>query len=95
MLGTSPSRSAAACRSNNARRHIIGGLGISGDTACTDHEIAKRVRDEAGLNPPGGSTVDDILYSTVDPASPFIHPLCPNTFRNGTFIGTERNASGY
>jgi len=53
------------------------------------------VRDEAGLNPPGGNTVDDILYSTVDPASPFIHPLCPNTFRNGTFIGTEGNASGY
>ena len=75
--------------------HVVGGVGISGDTACTDHEIAKRVRDEAGLNPPGGSTVDDILYSTVDPASPFIHPLCPNTFRNGTFIGTERNASGY
>ena len=53
------------------------------------------MRDEAGLNPPGGSTVDDIQYSAVDPASPFIHPLCPNTFRNGTFIGTERNASGY
>ena len=33
---------------------IIGGLGISGDTSCTDHEIAKRVRDLAGLNPPGG-----------------------------------------
>ena len=79
----------------NSRGHIVGGLGISGDTACTDHEIAKRVRDEAGLNPPGGSTVDDILYSGVDPASPFAHPLCPNTFRNGTFIGTERNASSY
>ncbi|MGH8639061.1 MAG: GlcG/HbpS family heme-binding protein, partial [Burkholderiales bacterium] len=32
---------------------IIGGLGISGDTSCADHEIAKRVRDAAGLNPPG------------------------------------------
>src|SRR3989449_3380733 len=79
----------------SSRGHIVGGLGLSGDTACTDHESAKRVRDEAGLNPPGGSTVDDIQYSAVDPASPFIHPLCPNTFRNGTFIGTERNASGY
>src|SRR5882762_5808461 len=28
---------------------IIGGLGISGDTSCTDHEIAKRVRTLAGL----------------------------------------------
>ena len=34
---------------------IIGGLGVSGDTSCTDHEIAKRVRDLAGLNPPGGA----------------------------------------
>ena len=33
---------------------IIGGLGVSGDTACTDHEIAKRVRNLAGLNPPAG-----------------------------------------
>src|SRR6476659_9567760 len=34
---------------------IIGGLGISGDTSCTDHEIAKRVRSLATLNPPGGA----------------------------------------
>src|SRR5262249_7911234 len=31
---------------------IIGGLGVSGDTACADHEIAKRVRDLGNLNPP-------------------------------------------
>src|SRR5262245_59676600 len=41
---------------------IIGGLGISGDTSCADHEIAKRVRNLAGLNPPGGQLVDDITY---------------------------------
>ncbi|MBM4258403.1 MAG: hypothetical protein FJ147_21210 [Deltaproteobacteria bacterium] len=34
---------------------IIGGLGISGDTPCTDHEIAKRVRELADMNPTGGS----------------------------------------
>src|SRR6185436_10649859 len=28
---------------------VIGGLGISGDTSCADHEIAKRVRDAAKL----------------------------------------------
>ena len=59
---------------------IIGGLGVSGDTACADHEIAKRVRDLAGLNPPGGPLVDDIVY---DPASIFAHPLCINTLHNG------------
>jgi uncharacterized protein GlcG (DUF336 family) len=74
---------------------IVGGLGVSGDTACTDHEIAKRVRSLAALNPPGGPAVDDITYSSADGASPFTHPLCPNTFRNGVFIGNENNASGY
>jgi uncharacterized protein GlcG (DUF336 family) len=74
---------------------IIGGLGISGDTSCTDHEISKRVRSLAGLNPPGGPSVDDITYSSVDGASVFTHPLCLNTFRNGVFIGEEQVASGY
>lgn len=74
---------------------IIGGLGISGDTSCTDHEIAKRVRSLAGLDPPGGPPVDDITYSSADGASAFTHPLCPNTFRNGVFIGNEPAASGY
>lgn len=74
---------------------IIGGLGISGDTACTDHEIAKRVRNLAGLNPPGGMLADDISYSSADGASAFTHPTCLNTFRNGLFIGTERAATGY
>ena len=74
---------------------IIGGLGVSGDTACTDHEIAKRVRDLALLNPPGGKLVDDISYSSTDGASAFTHPLCPNTWRNGVFIGNEQPATGY
>ena len=74
---------------------IVGGLGVSGDTSCTDHEIAKRVRSLAGLNPPGGEFVDDISYSSVDGASVFTHPFCMNTYRNGTFIGTEAVATGY
>jgi len=74
---------------------IIGGLGISGDTSCTDHEIAKRVRTLAGLNPPGGALVDDITYSSADGATVFTHPLCLNTWRNGTKLGTEAVAVGY
>lgn len=74
---------------------IIGGLGISGDTASADHEVAKRVRNLASLNPPGGETVDDISYSSVDGASVFTHPLSLNTWRNGVFIGNEKPAEGY
>ena len=68
---------------------IIGGLGISGDTSCADHEIAKRVRDLAGLNPGGGMSADDIVYEN----SVFAHPVCLNTYRNGTKIGNEAPAS--
>ena len=79
----------------NAAGKIIGGLGVSGDTSCTDHEIAKRVRNLANLNPAGGMLADDISYSSVDGASVFTHPLCLNTFRNGAFIGNEAAAAGY
>jgi uncharacterized protein GlcG (DUF336 family) len=75
--------------------NIIGGLGVSGDTSCTDHEIAKEVRDLAGLNPPGGKTSDDITYSSADGPSAFTHPLCPNTWRNGVSLGNEAPAVGY
>ncbi len=79
----------------NSSGKIIGGLGISGDTACADHEIAKRVRSLLGMNPPGGAGVDDITYSSADGPSVFTHPLCPNTFRNGVFLGNEAPATGY
>ncbi len=81
----------------DSQGHIIGGLGVSGDTACADHEIAKRVRDLADLNPPGplGPSLDDITYSSEDGASVFTHPLCLNTYRNGHLIGNEKPAAGY
>jgi len=73
----------------------VGGLGVSGDTACADHEIAKRMRHLAGLDPEKGEFADDITYSSVDGPSVFSHPLCPNTWRNGTKVGEETKASGY
>lgn len=72
---------------------IVGGLGISGDTSCTDHEIAKRVRAASGLIPPGGNLVDDIVLSPPDPPSVFAHPLCVNTWRNGVKAGEEHAAT--
>jgi uncharacterized protein GlcG (DUF336 family) len=73
----------------------VGGLGVSGDTACADHEIAKRIRDEAGLNPAKGAYADDIQYTSADGPSVYAHPLCPNTWRNGKKIGEEPPGSGY
>jgi uncharacterized protein GlcG (DUF336 family) len=67
---------------------IVGGLGVSGDTSCADHEIAKRVRDLAGQNPPGGMLADDIVYDL----SVFAHPVCLNTYKNGIRIGSEARA---
>ncbi|HEX6212648.1 MAG TPA: heme-binding protein [Methylomirabilota bacterium] len=67
----------------------VGGLGVSGDTPCADHEVAKAIRDLAGLNPPGGRAADDIVYPGVDGASIYGHPLCPNTYRDGKKLGDE------
>ena len=72
----------------------VGGLGVSGDTACADHEIAKRVRAAAGLAP-AGLPSDDIVYAGVDGPSPFAHPFCANTFRDGRKLGDEAPASSY
>jgi len=75
--------------------HSLWGLGISGDTPCADHEIAKRIRHLARLDPAKGPTADDIQFAKVDRPSIYTHPLCPNTWRNGTRIGDEQPASGY
>jgi uncharacterized protein GlcG (DUF336 family) len=72
----------------------VGGLGVSGDTSCADHEIAKRVRLSAGLAPVGLPS-DEIVYTAADGPSPFAHPLCANTFRDGVKIGDEAAGEGY
>jgi uncharacterized protein GlcG (DUF336 family) len=73
----------------------VGGLGVSGDTACADHEIAKRIRHLAQLDPEKGAFADDITYSSVDGPSIYTHPLCPNTWLNGKKVGDEPKAAGY
>jgi uncharacterized protein GlcG (DUF336 family) len=73
----------------------VGALGVSGDTACTDHEIAKRIRHMAGLDPEKGPAADDITYASADGPSAFSHPLCANTWRNGEKLGDETPATGY
>jgi uncharacterized protein GlcG (DUF336 family) len=73
----------------------VGGVGVSGDTACADHEIAKRVRHLAQLDPEKGEFADDVIYAAVDGPSPFAHPLCANTWRNGMKLGDEATNQGY
>jgi hypothetical protein len=62
---------------------LLGALGVSGDTSCTDHIIAWKVRDGLGLdNIPGGvapggpnGTDNLIIAAPVTPNS-FQHPTC-------------------
>jgi len=51
--------------------NAIGGLGLSGDTACADHSTAWRLRSQLGMAPTAGN--DKI---TLDNAGG--HPHCPN-----------------
>jgi uncharacterized protein GlcG (DUF336 family) len=60
--------------------HLVGGIGVSGDTSCTDHVIAWKTRDSLELdNVPGGvsATMDDNLnIATPVTAGTFEHPDC-------------------
>lgn len=77
---------------NNAGT-LLGGLGVSGDTSCADHNIAWRVRDALNLDhvPAGvgnGGVNDGIIYDITGShgnfasKSGFGHPLCGGTERN-------------
>src|SRR4051812_19747664 len=74
----------------NAAGKIVGGLGVSGDTSCTDHIIAWKIRNRLNLdNVPGGvsPTHDDNIIFDISPdahlhpvsASGFGHPVCDLT----------------
>lgn len=71
---------------------LVGGLGVSGDSSCADHNIAWRTRSSLGLDHvpggvAGGVLKDNIIFDvTPQPgqmpgvsASGFGHPHCGNT----------------
>jgi uncharacterized protein GlcG (DUF336 family) len=78
-----------------AAKKVVGGVGVSGDTSCADHNIAWRVRHELSLDNLSGvggvsgdpTRPDNIVFDIV--ANPgggvgisvggFGHPSCPNT----------------
>jgi hypothetical protein len=59
---------------------LIGGIGLSGDTSCTDHIIAWKLRHALNLdNVPGGvgeSNTDNIIFSPDATIDGFEHPRC-------------------
>ena len=81
-------------------KKIVGGVGVSGDTSCADHNIAWRVRNNLGLDHLSGvggvsgdpTRPDNIVFDiTPNPnggtgvsAGGFGHPTCPNTSGSNT-----------
>jgi len=60
---------------------LLGGIGLSGDTSCTDHIIAWKLRHALNLDnvPAGaadGGTTDNIIYNEDDDLGGFEHPTC-------------------
>jgi uncharacterized protein GlcG (DUF336 family) len=59
---------------------LIGGIGLSGDTSCTDHIIAWKLRHALNLdNVPAGvgeSNTDNIIFSPDATIDGFEHPRC-------------------
>jgi hypothetical protein len=49
----------------------------------------------AQLDPEKGEFADDIVFTSTDGPSPFAHPPCANTWRNGKKLGDEATAVGY
>ncbi|MBA2722292.1 MAG: heme-binding protein [Methylibium sp.] len=71
---------------------VIGGLGVSGDSACADHVIAYRMRALSALTGgiPGGvgyAGTDDILYlAAAESPNGFKHPHCfPSDLPPGSY----------
>ena len=69
----------------NASHDLVGGIGVSGDTSCADHNIAWRTRHSLDLDfVPGGvgpaGRVDNINYQGLVPVpslrADFSHPIC-------------------
>jgi uncharacterized protein GlcG (DUF336 family) len=75
----------------NSKKQLIGGLGVSGDSSCADHNIAWRTRHSlnldfvpAGVNSADATRPDNIIYDITNAsglqigvsASGWGHPIC-------------------
>lgn len=70
---------------------LVGGIGVSGDTSCTDHVVAWKLRHALNLdNVPAGvgaESTDNIIFAE-DEIDGFEHPTCINPAE-----GTEGNST--
>jgi uncharacterized protein GlcG (DUF336 family) len=69
---------------------LLGGLGVSGDTSCSDHIIAWKLRhalnlDNVPAGPDADSNTDNIIY-TEDTLDGFEHATCFDLEGNGDHI---------
>jgi uncharacterized protein GlcG (DUF336 family) len=77
----------------SAGGQLLGGLGVSGDTSCTDHIIAWKLRDHLNLDHvPGGvaAGTDNIIFAD-GPAEGFEHPVCFDTEGRGSHQDIANN----
>jgi len=69
---------------------LRGGVGVSGDTSCTDHIVAWKLRhalnlDNVPAGPDGDSSSDNIIY-TEGTLDGFEHPTCFDTEGQGDHV---------
>jgi uncharacterized protein GlcG (DUF336 family) len=76
---------------------LIGGIGLSGDTACTDHIISWKLRHELNLDnvpagvAPGAPDGTDNLIFAVGTIDGFEHPQCFDTPGQGNHVTIINN----
>lgn len=75
---------------------LLGGIGLSGDTSCTDHIIAWKLRHALNLDnvPAGvadGGTTDNIIFPKNQKLEGFEHPKCFDTPGRGDHVTIAEN----
>ena len=83
-------------KGQGASAKVVGGLGVSGDTSCADHNIAWRVRNNLGLdhlkNVNGvsgdGDRPDNIIYDIAGASTAGAIGISPSGFGHPTCLNT-------
>jgi uncharacterized protein GlcG (DUF336 family) len=75
---------------------LLGGIGLSGDTSCTDHIIAWKLRhalnlDDVPAGPADGGTTDNIIFDKNHKLEGFEHPTCFDNPGRGDHVEIAEN----